>query len=381
MEQDLAADTVRFWHGIAQLEVVDRIFLVTTAKESADAGQLATRDLVGAELAQLGQIPDRFEVLHCEQPAQYRAAQLNMAVEHARERLTPASADSVWVGVYNADSRPDPRTFTELRQRTTAEPDTRLFQQLVDYIVPSRGPTGLVAIGNAQLQTWWTRSHYAARNARGHSGRTVWSRTSPYSTFGHGEFARLDFLDHIGGFPDFAYADGLLLGWICRLAAEPIGLLASRDVAEVPRSAADLVLQQTAWLRGLLNFDATAEWCRQQGILRLPDGEVRLLHAQHLAIPVGWGLSTLAVATALTSAACRMRRGRTAAYHLAVVTALAAYPMIPALVPFREHPYGIAAGRRVLGACASWSIEGLAFWPALRSHLARDQQAPAKTPR
>jgi hypothetical protein len=66
-------------------------------------------------------------------------------------------------------------------------------------------------------------------------------------------------MDDIGGFPDFAYADGLLLGWICRLAGEPIGLLASRDIAEVPCSATDILTQQTAWLRGLLNFGATVQ--------------------------------------------------------------------------------------------------------------------------
>jgi hypothetical protein len=119
-------------------------------------------------------------------------------------------------------------------------------------------------------------SHYVARNVRGRSGATVWSRTAPYSTFGHGEFARADFLDRIGGFPDFAYADGLLFGWICRLAGEPLGLLAARDVAEVPRSAADLILQQRAWLRGLLNFDATVRWCREHVLLGLPEREVKL---------------------------------------------------------------------------------------------------------
>jgi hypothetical protein len=152
----------------------------------------------------------------------------------------------------------------------------------------------------------------------------VWSRTAPYSTFGHGEFARLDFIDHIGGFPDFAYADGLLLGWICRLAAEPIGLLASRDVAEVPRSARDLLTQQTAWLRGLLNFGATVRWCRERGVLRLPDSEVRLLRAQHLAIPVAWGLSTIAVTAGILSASRRLWRGKSAAYDLAVVGGLVA---------------------------------------------------------
>jgi hypothetical protein len=32
-------------------------------------------------------------------------------------------------------------------------------------------------------------------------------------------------------------------------------------------------------------------------------------------------------------------------------------------------------------AVASWPVEGLAFWPALLSHLRGAQNPPAKTPR
>jgi hypothetical protein len=231
------------------------------------------------------------------------------------------------------------------------------------------------------LQTWWTLSHYVARNRRGRAGDSVWSRTAPYSTFGHGEFIRSDFLAHIGGFPDFAYADGLLLGWIGRLAGEPIGLLSSRDIAEVPRTAADLVTQQTAWMRGLLNFGVTVEWCRNNGILRLPESELRLLRVQHLAIPIAWGLSTLTVAAAAATTARRISKGENGAYDLGVVGGLVAYPIFPALLPSTEVQRELGLGRRVGGVLLSWPVEGLAFWPALRSHRQGSQQAPAKTPR
>ncbi|GLX06596.1 hypothetical protein [Microbispora sp. NBRC 16548] len=383
LEQDLVAETVRFWHELAQQNLVDQVLLVTTAKERSER-ETTTRDLVDAELRRRGTGGDRITLLHCEQVTRYRAAQLNLAVEWARARfLREGSQETamIWIGVYNADSRPEKSTFTELRGRIAAEPSTRIFQQLVDYVVPERGRPDPVAVGNALLQTWWTLSHYVGRNRRGYPGTTVWSRTSPYSTFGHGEFVRLDFLDDIGGFPDFAYADGLLLGWIGRLMVEPIGLLASRDVAEVPRSAADLITQQTAWMRGLLNFPTTVDWCRRQGLLRLPKHEVWLLRAQHLAIPLSWGLSTAAVMAALAALARQIGRGQTSAYDLAILAGLAAYPAIPALAPVADPHREISRGRRVLGAVRSWPLEGLAFWPALGSHLQRSQRAPAKTPR
>lgn len=382
LEQEIAEETARFWHGLALQNLFDQVLLVSTAKEQAASGQ-TTHELIEAELQRLGADPKRIALLRCEEVTRFRASQLNLAVESARARLDPADADpsALWVGIYNADSRPEAGTFEELRARALAEPRTRVFQQLVYYVVPERGRAGMVAIGNSVLQTWWTLSHYVGRNSRGLAGDTVWSRTSPYSTFGHGEFIRLDLLDHIGGFPDFAYADGLLLGWICRLAGEPIGLLANIDVAEVPRSARDLVTQQTAWLTGLLNFGATVRWCRERGVLRLPSWEARLMQAQHLTIPVAWGLSTIAVTSAIGSAVRRTQRGGSAARNLTLVAGLVAYPVIPALAPVTQHGAGISLGRRVSGTLASWPVEGLAFWPALRGRMRRGQLAPAKTPR
>jgi hypothetical protein len=382
LEQDIAQDTARFWHGLAQQNLFDLVLIVSTVKEQvSDAA--STHDLIAAELDRLGGDQTRIAVLQCEKSTRFRASQLDLAVDYARDRFSGGIDDStrLWVGVYNADSRPQAQTFAELAEQVDTDPDVRVFQQLVDYVVPARGPGRLVAVGNSVLQTWWTLSHYTGRNSRGRTGRSVWSRTSPYSTFGHGEFVRADFLSHLGGFPDFAYADGLLLGWICRLAGEPIGLLASRDIAEVPRLGKDLFTQQTAWMRGLLNFEGTVQWCRENQILRLSEAEVRLLRAQHLAIPAAWGFSTIGVGTALAACGRRVWRRENTAYDLVVMGALVAYPVLPALLPTADQHHQAGRGRRVLGALMAWPIEGLAFWPALRSHLQGSQQAPAKTPR
>jgi hypothetical protein len=380
-ETDLAEDTVRFWRQVLQEKAVDAVVLVTTVKESNQAGPTTHALLQEALAADTGEA-DTLVLLHCEEAFPYRAAQLDLAVEWAKDRFNGADGtESLWIGVYNADSRPQAETFEELRSQIAAAPKVRLFQQLVDYVVPDREGTGRVAAGNSVLQSWWTLSHYVSRNAQGQAGDTVWSRTSPYSTFGHGEFIRSDFLASIGGFPRYAYADGLLLGWVARLADEPIGLLMSRDIAEVPRTARDLVLQQTAWLRGLLNFGITVEWCRSQGLLRLSDQDVRLLRARHLAIPVAWGLSTAVVTAGIATGAHRVIRGRSSASDLATMAALAAYPVVPGLVATTQQQRAMGLGRRVAGVLASWPVEGLAFWPALHGHLRHGHQAPAKTPR
>jgi hypothetical protein len=381
LEQDIAADTVRFWHALlTQADIaVDEVLFVGTAKEQATSGP-STQELVETELAALGDHGGQLRLLHCEQATRFRASQLDLAVSDARQRHTAADT-TLWVGVYNADSRPQPETFTELRHRLRTEPEARVFQQLVTYVVPQRPPTSPVAVGNAVLQTWWTHTHYWARNRRGARGRGWWAASVPYSTFGHGEFVRADFLEEIGGFPDFAYADGLLLGWVARLRGEPIGLLAAQDVAEVPRTGRDLVTQQTAWLRGLLNFDATVGWCRDKGLLNLTPAQVAALRVRHLAIPVAWGLSTAAVAAAAGLVVGRIVTGRATWVDQLAGAGLLAYPLLPALVPIAGEHRRDGLVQRLAGVALSWPLEGLAFWPALASRIRRVQKAPAKTPR
>jgi hypothetical protein len=380
-EQEVAADAVACWHALVQAGGVDEVLFVTTAKEEPE-GQRSTHAVLESALARTAPGDPRLSLVHCTAIDRFRAAQLNQAVSEARERHGgDVSSSRVWIGVYNADSRPQASTFRELPHRARAEPYTRVYQQLADYVIPQRAGVSWLAAGNSVLQTWWTRSHYWARNTRGGTSPHWWSATSPFSTFGHGEFIRLDLLDEIGGFPGFAYADGLLLGWICRLRDERIGLLASRDRAEVPRTARDLVTQQRAWMRGLLNFGATVRWARARSGVSLSGPEVALLRCQHLVIPLAWGLSTPTVVAGIGLAIERLGRGKGTLADAAILLGLASYPVIPALAGSGESDDGSSPVVRSAASAASWMVEGIAFWPALVSHLLRSQAAPAKTPR
>src|SRR5712691_2158635 len=143
LEQEIAEDAVRFWHGLVRQDLFDQVLLVSTAKEQMTGGP-TTHDLIDAELQRLGVDPDRMTLLRCEEVTPFRASQLNLAVQSVRSRFDPAAAksSSIWVGIYNADSRPEAGTFAELRTRALAEPRTRVFQQLVCYVVPERGRAG-----------------------------------------------------------------------------------------------------------------------------------------------------------------------------------------------------------------------------------------------
>lgn len=378
-EQEITADTVSYWHMMVQRAEIDEVVFVTTRKEDG-IGEPTTRAMLTRALAQANE--RRLKIVHCTTIARFRAAQLNLAVGDIRDRCCDSESGTagVWIGVYNADSRPEASSFRELRQRALSSTNTRAFQQLVDYVLPNRAEVSWLAAGNAVLQTWWTRTHYWARNTRGSRSRHWRASSSPFSTFGHGEFIRLDLLDEIGGFPDFAYADGLLLGWILRLMDEPIGLLACADRAEVPRSARHLLTQQRAWMQGLLGFGDTVRWARENNRLRLAGPAVAALRCQHMSIPIAWGLSTPAVAAGAARVIGRWSCGEANWADAACLLGLVSYPVIPALASAAQD--GEAPGlMRLVATAASWMVEGLAFWPALLSRLRKSQAPPAKTPR
>src|SRR5438034_8965891 len=133
-EQAIAADTDDYWRRLVQTVEVDEVLFVTTAKED-DIGWPTTEALLGAALAQTSE--PRLGLLHCTTVTRFRAAQLNSAVTHARNRHCDAERGrkDVWIGVYNADSRPAASTFPELRHRVSSDKNTRAYQQLADYVV------------------------------------------------------------------------------------------------------------------------------------------------------------------------------------------------------------------------------------------------------
>jgi hypothetical protein len=98
-----------------------------------------------------------------------------------------------------------------------------------------------------------------------------------------------------------------------------------------------------------------------------------------MIIPIAWGLSTPVVVAGTALMIERFRHGEATPADAACLLGLVSYPVIPALASAADDeapPFT----RSVATAC-SWTVEGLAFWPAFLSHLRGTQAAPAKTPR
>jgi hypothetical protein len=170
-----------------------------------------------------------------------------------------------------------------------------------------------------------------------------------------------------------------------RLNGEVLGLLASPDVAEVPRRARQIVGQHRAWIRGLLNVRAAARNASRPG--GLSGVERHVLVATHLAIPVAWGMRPpCAVFSALRAVGQLIRGSRREG--MLVLGALGFFAFVPQLAsPALARPVAKRGAsrrrllRRLVGAPTTLVIDGLGFWPAVWDAARADRPAPPKTPR
>lgn len=382
-EASIAEEMVDHWARLVQEVGGVRVTFVTTAKEEGGPGS------THAALERADGVVDRpLTIQRCDTIHRFRCKQLDLVLDVLARAVPPDRRSRHWIAVYNADSKPEPATFTELKQRAEEGQHVRAYQQLVRYHRPATRPSPWYMSGFPAYQTWWTETRYFARQQRG-LRPSWWGRVSPYSTFGHGEFLRLDLALEMGSFPSYAYADGILLGWELRAARERIGLLAARDWAETPRSIRHLVLQHRAWMRGL--FGSPEVFLRPRPGLpnRLSRGDRRVLVAQHTAVVSLWGLRPFVAAAglaALTSSVWRHPRA-----IVPLIAIFGAYLAVPAIAYQRRVAHSMPTAETyaqserlatmVLSAGVVTLVDGAALPLALYDHLFGRSRPPRKTPR
>jgi hypothetical protein len=373
-EVAIVGPTVDFWVGMAgEVDGLD-VLLVTTDKEGDGPGTtfaavqqaLADRSAAGVEL------------LHCPVVHRYRAAQIDLATATVAERAGP-DPRCHWLSLYNADSRPERSTFHELRVRAADDPSIRAHQQLAEYAVPADRPASRWMAAFAASQSWWIHARWFRETHR--TLATGRQDRSPLTTFGHGEHLRLDLALEIGTFPAYAYADGLLLGWELRATAEPLGVLAAHDWAEVPRTVPDLVTQHRAWFRGMLTLPRALDDHPERRPPRLSAAGRRRLRLAHAARTLLWGGRPVVAVLAVALVARAWRQDRRVA--VAALLGLAANPLVPPLLarawwaPARRTRTADLLGASLLVPF----VDGAGFWWALLDARADPTAPPPKTPR
>ena len=186
-----------------------------------------------------------------------RAKQLNEVLHWIDQSTKDQMLDpnQVWVAVYDADSRPHPKTFDYFLWKIQKNKELKAFQQTIDYRLNEKS-----LIKNPTL--WANSIHHTARcylseiplflnsNARIQKGKK--SNYPPYY-MGHGEFIRLDLLKQVGGFPNEGFCDGIQLGFVVTLCDQATEIIPYPDFCESPASLSSMIEQHSMWFTGLLS--------------------------------------------------------------------------------------------------------------------------------
>ncbi|MEV4416199.1 glycosyltransferase [Catellatospora sp. NPDC049609] len=250
-EQKLITDTVAYFAGLARAWGPASVVIVTTEAELVASGAGPSTPDLAAQLA--GQDHGGAHVTHhhLADPHGDMADQINYAaqVELARLAADGVPLTSVFVAVYNADSRPDPATLPTVAA-AAAQGDVRIAQQSALFTT-GLGQHGLVADGIALMQSRWTlareipRLRRQASQARRTRGRARVPRFA--HCVGHGLFLRADVLQAMSGLPTATMNEDHALGYLASAAGIPIEPLPLLEYADSPPTAWLSIQQTRQW--------------------------------------------------------------------------------------------------------------------------------------
>ncbi|MEV6927112.1 hypothetical protein AB0M46_21770 [Dactylosporangium sp. NPDC051485] len=324
---------------------------------------------------------------HHPDPGSVMVDQIALAVASELGRLTEqgAAADRVWIGIYNADSRPHPDSLTALAPMTAT---SRVVQQSAVHTLTLRrrgGLAGMVCDGAGLLQSRWSLAReiprLRAQAGQARRGPARWPRLGHCT--GHGLFVRADLWQQLP-MPTETMNEDLAYGYLLSAAGVPIDVLPLLEVADSPLHVAGLIRQLRQWFFSYPQYPAAAKLAAEAG---LGDPRSRAwLTAQGLSRGCLWlGQSTAVAATLLLPV---VARNRPAAATVAAA-AIGAYVAGPAAAlnrtpaasgtPLRLRPRDVAAmtvAALLSSAGPWWCLADLA-----RAALAGNQLAHGKTER
>jgi cellulose synthase/poly-beta-1,6-N-acetylglucosamine synthase-like glycosyltransferase len=236
-----------------------QIVLITTARETPGQGP-TTADTLAELLRKRGE--RRFLHVHCNEGTDTcKADQLNFALR--RLGLLGERRTGVFIGVYDADSSPDPRILRYLAWQIHLQKEAKAFQQVPIYFqnthrIP-RSVSGCYVLArpfhNALFALTMEVPEMRLQTLKAQNPSAAWAWFYPgwlSHAIGHGEFFRLDVLTDLGGFvaPSCDTQFGHALAY-AGIPLQPVPLL---DVGQTPESARILFRQGIVWYNSLSTF-------------------------------------------------------------------------------------------------------------------------------
>lgn len=208
----------------------------------------------------LGETSSRYRtiLINCPEVTGNKATQMNFALSQLVAAGVLSGDVDTYVGVYDADSRPDSRTLLDLAV-LASDGRAAAYQQYPVYL-QSVFKCDKWMQNEAMLQTSRSVCVEYPRQIRVNTSLRRGDSAGPTFTYciGHGEFLRADWLLRTG-FPEETPIDDLPTGLMLSLARQRIEPLPTFDTCSVPESVWDFVRQTRNWFAAQLVFDVSVK--------------------------------------------------------------------------------------------------------------------------
>lgn len=231
-----------------------KIIVITTQKEyEKNFIGKSTYTLI-KDFINLKQLNQKISLLNYPNKKGFMAHQLNYALNKIN--------DDSYLMIYNADSRPHPKTLKIFFNLLQQYPNANIFQQsaiflknfedLNKYNFVKRNFLQTSAI----LQTRWTLTHEMPRLIRQSlSKNKLFINYANAHCVGHGLIIKTRLLKSIKGFPtEGAITEDLFLGYILKSLGHKIYPFPFLELADSPESMKGLWNQKYIWFWGVFNY-------------------------------------------------------------------------------------------------------------------------------
>jgi|GEM_PF-2535719 len=245
--------------------------------------QLSTKDVVEEWIRDYKRkiLPNspKFYYLESTKTQGNRATQLNFGFEHY---VNTIQSDIDVVGVYDADSLPELKTFEAVVQAICYEGADACQQPLHFIDIAQRfsdGKKNPILVASAIYQTMWSMIKEYPNNYK-YSKHTEKKMSKPYLRNvylnGHGQFFSKSLLERIGKFPKGVITDGVQIGYRLSMINIPIKTIPYFCSDDMPRSLREIVTQHSRWYAGCMELRSAYNWSKKftekPPILQLIDG-------------------------------------------------------------------------------------------------------------
>jgi hypothetical protein len=258
-EQKSINQTLQYFLRITQKLKNLKIVIITTERENEKSFKgLSTRQLVNLFIKQ-EKCNQKIANIHYPRRDGYMAHQLNYAIGELKSQKK-IDLNTI-LAIYNADSRPNPSTFSYILNQNNCLKKETVWQQSAIFLKNFKKYSDFKNIfhalflkTNSLLQTRWTLTHEIPRLLRVSSGDKFLQKYANAHCVGHGLFIKLRTLNKIGGFSEKSVTEDLFIGYLLRAHGIDISPIPYLELADSPENFKASMRQKYVWFWGPMSY-------------------------------------------------------------------------------------------------------------------------------